>query len=384
MSVGIGDEPAWDREGVNLRPWQHKYKSTDISEAEPYGDLSPDDLPEGTRKLVEGDSRRARRPLTAHNGVELRKEVVGDEGVSDWAGAYYSYRRWLEGYTEDAGALVFEDEDGDRTTVEPNVRFSPEGAKREYSRLADLERGLRHRWGEFTTALISLTSSSHNARDGWRCPVDHLNEHLSSWDAVRQSLSRAIPDDNDYVFARILEPHKSGYAHTHVAVFVRGHVSRDAFERPVEAHLRNCVGAGEEAHRDAVSVNRVVSRGEDTDDVETIGNLSAYLSAYMTDSFDDIEDRPRHVRLFNAILWATERRRVSYSENAYDFMEIGRELRGDDDAGDEDKGLELVGYAPDGDPDGKVYEVDRESNKETTAVTSGLALPWLVDPPPVT
>ncbi|MDY6775036.1 MAG: hypothetical protein SV253_03010, partial [Halobacteria archaeon] len=308
-------------------------------------------MPEGTQRLVESDGNKARRPLTARDGVELREEVVTDDGdVSDWAGCRWAYQNWLEGYTEDAGALVFEDADGDRTTVEPNVRFAPEGAKREYSRLADLERGLRHRWGEFTTALLSLTSSSKNKRDGWRAPVDHLLEHTSSWDSVREALNRAVPDSREHVFARILEPHESGYAHTHVAVFVRGHVSRDLFRQPVEAHLRNCVGAGKEAHVDAVSVNRVTRRDRDEDylnsDEEYINNLSAYLSSYMTDTFEEIEERPAHVQEFNALLWATETRRVSYSQNAYEYMELGRELRGDDENGEE-KDLHLLGYTPD-------------------------------------
>jgi hypothetical protein len=380
--------------GAGLSPWQHKYKSTDSENAEPYGGLRKHDLPEKTRRLVETEDEARRRPLTAHDDVELREECLDDDGdVRTWDIATFAYMNWLQGYTEDGGALVFEDEDGDRTTVEPNVRFSPSGAKREYARLADLERGLRHEWGDaLHTVMLSLTASSRNVRGGYRCPADHLNEHLQTWDAVREAVRRAV-GDRECVVARVLEPHKSGFGHTHVAVFVRGTVRREDFHGCIDTHLRNCPSAERPAHEydDCIDVRRVADESEkearewfdedDGDDV--IGNLSAYLSAYMAESFTEPDDRPNHVRRFNALLWATNTRRVSYSQNAYDFMETGRELREDEEDDDGDDGdLTLVGYAPDGDPEGaEVWDITPDHEKrDTTATTSGLALPWIVDP----
>jgi len=369
---------------AGLSPWQHKYKSTDAFEDSPYGDLPEHEVPEETRRLIDNEGERRHRPLTAHDGVKVREELLDEGGnVRTWDVATFAYMNWLQGYTEDAGALVFEDEDGERTTVEPNVRFAPSGAKREYARLADMERGLRHEWGDaLHTVMLSLTASSRNARDGWRCPVDHLEEHRGSWDAVRQAIRRAV-GDKDHVVARVLEPHESGYGHTHVAVFVRGSVRREDFQGCIDSHLRNCHGAGYSAHRyeECIDVRRV---GAERRDGDVIGNLSAYLSAYMAESFDEPDERPKHVRRFNALLWATNTRRVSYSENAYDFMETGRELRkDDDDAPDVDDGddLELIGYSPDGDGDGEIFDITPDHEKrELTATTSGLALPWLVDP----
>ena len=363
-----------------LSPWQHKYNSTDAENAEPYGGLPEHEVPEKTRRLIDNEDDRRRRPLTAHDGVKLREEVVDEDGnVRTWDVATFAYLNWLQGYTDDAGALVFADDDGNRTTVEPNVRFSPDGAKREYARLADMERGLRHEWGDsLHTVMLSLTSSSRNARGGWRCPADHLTEHRGSWDAVRQSIRRAV-GDKEHVVARVLEPHESGYVHTHVAVFVRGTARREDFHGCIDAHLRNCPTAERPAHEydDCIDVRRV---GDEQKEGDVIGNLSAYLSAYMAESFDAPDERPRHVRRFNALLWATNTRRVSYSQNAYDFMETGRGLRDDDDDGG-DSDLTLIGYSPDGDGDGEIFEITPDHEKRTTTrTTSGLALPWLVDP----
>ena len=381
---------------AGLSPWQHKYNSTDDFDASPYGGLPEHEIPEKTRRLVETEDEARRRPLTAHDDVELREEVIDEDGnVRTWDVATFAYMNWLEGYTEDAGALVFEDEDGERTTVEPNVRFAPSGAKREYARLADLERGLRHEWGEaLHTVMLSLTASSRNVRDGWRCPADHLTDSTASWDAVREAIRRAV-DGKEHVVARVLEPHKSGYGHTHVAIFVRGTVRREDFHGAIDAHLRNCPVAERPAHEyeDCIDVRRVGTEGEreaqewfgDDDGADVIGNLSAYLSAYMAESFTEPDDRPKHVRRFNALLWATNTRRVSYSQNAYSFMETGRELREeDDDAPDlEDDGeeLELIGFSPDGDADSELYEITPDHEKrDITRTTSGLALPWIVDP----
>jgi hypothetical protein len=364
--------------------WQHKYKSTDSDRAESYGDLKSQ-LPERTRRYVETEDRKSRRPITAYGDVELRRECLNNRlEARRWSTVTFAYKKWLEGYTDNDGALVFEDDDGERTTVEPTVRFNPTGSKREYSRLSDLERGLREKWGNaLTTVMLSLTSSSRNARGGWRCPGDHLREHTGSWGAVRESISRAL-EGREYVTARVLEAHKSGYAHTHVAIFVRGSVNRADLASCVDAHLRNCPGAERSAHIPSECID-VRDVGDERKDGEQIRNLSAYLSAYMADSFDEPDERPEHVRRFNALLWATNTRRVSYSQNAYDFMEIGRREREDEVFVEDVETLHLLGYSPSGDPHGSIQEIERDHEKRestTTATAQGLALPEIVDPPP--
>jgi hypothetical protein len=131
-------------------------------------------------------------------------------------------------------------------------------------------------------------------------------------------------DGRRYERLAILEPHESGYLHVHIAVFVDGVVRREDFAPVIEAHLRNCDGAGEEAHdmtdRSTVSVNHVgADRSEDT-----IGNLGTYLAEYLGTYSGDPLDEPEKVQMSNTVLWATGRRRWRPSNGAQAYMSTNR------------------------------------------------------------
>lgn len=270
------------------------------------------------------------RPLTERDGVKLREEVrdlgdiYGDSSVS-WRRAVRKWRNYVED-KEDAAA-VFENIYGDRVEGSDPHRFDPDYADKQYAKLKDLERGLREEYGKrLHTAMLTLTASSTDDAGRPLPPVDHLDGSeglLSSWSAVTRALRRQM-DGRRYERLAILEPHESGYLHVHIAVFVDGVVSREEFAPVIEAHLRNCDLAGEEAHDLAddstVSINHVgADRAEDT-----IGNLGTYLAEYLGCYGDDPLDAPDQQQMANAVLWATQKRRWRPSMGAQEYMAANR------------------------------------------------------------
>jgi hypothetical protein len=82
----------------------------------------------------------------------------------------------------------------------------------------------------------------------------------------------------------------------------------------MEAHVDNCLPAAPEAHRvggDAVSVRETGENG--------LGNVAAYLASYLMEWGEEALEAPEHVQRFNALLWATERRRWSLSSGAQEW-----------------------------------------------------------------
>lgn len=266
-------------------------------------------------------------PLTKKEGTKLRPEAIrydrdGNHAV-EWGQVTDAWREWYDRST-DAG-LVFENIDGDRVTGPQENRYSPSYSGRLYAKLKDLERGLHATFGDrFTTGLLTLTASS--GRPGDRVPVvDHLNELLASWEAVRRELHRAL-DGRRWEYLAVLEPHESGYAHVHIAVFVQGAADPEVFYPVIDAHLRGCDLAEWDAHdytdpepgKGPITVKEVT--GDRRRDLGEIGNLGSYLGEYLGIYGGDPLDAPEHVQQFNALLWATGRQQWRPSNGAQELM----------------------------------------------------------------
>jgi hypothetical protein len=243
-------------------------------------------------------------------------------GAISWRESVWRWRDYIDD-SRDCQA-VFENTYGERCMgSEPN-RFMEGYSKKQYAKLKDLERGIRREYGKrLHTAMLTLTASSRSPDGSPVPPVDHLDELLSSWEAVRRALSRSL-DGRRWEYLAILEPHQSGYLHVHVAVFVDGPVCREVFVPVIEAHLRNCGAAGEEAHAldddSTISVKHVgADRSEDT-----IGNLGTYLAEYLGTYSGDPLDAPEHQQMANAVLWATGRQRWRPSQGAQSYMATNR------------------------------------------------------------
>jgi len=263
-----------------------------------------------------GTTRLATKP-----GMELREEVIGRdregaERVVSWRRAVTEWRDWYK--TSEQSALVLEGPDGEEITKPATNRFMPCAKERLYAKLCDLERGVKSEYDNLSTAFLTFSASAQSGAGEWnRSPANHLSDLLGSWSAVRRALNRSL-EGREWEYIRMLEPHTggsgrvsaTGYAHVHVGVFVDGPISEAMFEPALEAHVQNCDAAGSEAH----TLERALS-------LEQVGGLAAYLSKYVMkyDSEGPLE-APEHVQMFNALLWATGRRRWSVSDGAQGWM----------------------------------------------------------------
>jgi len=291
-----------------------------------------------------------KQPLTDRDGVGLRVDALDDnrDGVQPqtWRGTVLQWRDWYEESAEvDA---VFRNPDGDTVKGSTPNRFHPDYADKQYAKLKDLERGISEDYGSLLhTAMLTFTASSQPGSSPLP-PVDHLDELLSSWDAVRRALSRVL-DGKRFEYLAILEPHKSGYIHVHIAVFVEGFVSAGTFGPVVDAHLRNCDLAERDAHDiedDSTVSVRWAGGDRDDSDGDHLDELAIYLAEYLGTYGESPLEQETHVQMADAVLWATGRQRWRPSNGAQEYMATNRSEPNPD--------WELVGVE---DGDGELHEV---------------------------
>jgi hypothetical protein len=216
---------------------------------------------------------------------------------------------------------------------ESSHRWSPDYQEERYAKMKDMERGIDGFYDNLWTGMVTLTASSDEI-----APADHLLELLDGREKALAALRRSL-DDRTWDYWWVLEPHQSGYLHLHLAVVVEGVVTEGQLQPAVEAHLRNCEPAGREAHADAVDVRP----GRE------IGNVAAYLNAYLGDYASDPLEAPEYVQRANALLWGLQRRETGASRRLRQMM------KGDDPEPDED--WELVAIV---DGEGTERPVDSE------------------------
>jgi hypothetical protein len=355
---------------------------------------SSDDSQSAPRSRLPLSNRADRQngSLTASNvrmakeeGTRLREEATFDSlgGVEavTWGEGVERFDAWYDGQRDTK--IVVENAMGEQTAFQTPNRFTPEYREMLYAKAQSLERGLRERWGRLLhTAMVTLTCSTTDDDGRPRPPVEHLRDLLSSWEAVRRALSRVL-DGREWEYLAILEPHESGHAHVHLGVFVKGPVVAEQFQPVLDAHLRNCRTAREEAHQildddgeeDTVRVRRASHPSRD-DGVE---NLGAYLASYMAGEYGaEATEMPEYVRGFYATVWATGNQWFRPSNGAQELMEPP-------DSGEEERLKEdwsLVGVAPNGDLDEEVIEIDPEEAGGVPYRRLKQHDGWPGDPPP--
>jgi hypothetical protein len=311
-------------------------------------------------------------PVALDSEIKLRREgtrTTRDGGVigESWSDLRDDWRSWFLD-SEDALVAFHNRATGEIAGGERTHSFTTQYQKRQAARAHDLERGLRDQWGTTLYAGM-LTLSCSPVRDDNRLkpPLEHLNELDSSWDAVRRELSRSL-EDREWEYLAIMEPHKSGYTHVHVGVFVRGPVSEEDFEPVIDAHLRNCEGAGRDAHDDAISVRNAGDPARS----DSITSLGSYLTAYMTQEYGDSAiETPDYLQRWYSLMWAAPVQRFRASNGAQAHMAY------DGDTAEEPTEWEIAGIAPDGDLDDI-----RPLNPEAGGVDYDLTRPPPTDDPP--
>jgi len=299
-------------------------------------ELGPKDLP--------GDT--GLRPISVEPGRRLRDEAVQE--LSDgpqsrtWYAVLNEWRDWYDGYL--GSHIEFENAVGETARTELENSYMPSYGKRYYAKLKDFERGVSRSFEGMTTAMLTFTASHLNANGGPRCPADHMRSIMDGYDAARKQLHHVLSGRN-WEYARVWEPHADGYGHLHLAVFVEDGADLEAsdFGPVMRSHVENCGPAGSDAHAvdgDAVSVR---------DDVQ---NLGSYISEYIGIFGDETLERPITEQMFYATCWATNTRRVDFSNGAQDLMSK-EQFRRETGLRPEDRGGEsLERWKETGDPDG--------------------------------
>lgn len=319
------DESGGSRPSKNNRQAPHESLNGGDS------DLDSTDLPGAT----------GLRPLSVSEGVTLRDEAVvidtddgirvsvdglpendrpdGDRKARPWYAVVNAWRDWMNSPIYQSGHITFESSDGETVRTQVENSYMESYSTRYYARLKDLERGVERRYDDVTTVMLTLSASSENANGGPRCPADHMREIASGWDTARKQLPHILAGYN-YCYARIWEPHQSGYGHQHVAIFVEddgGDLAAEDFRPFMDSYTGDTPGAGSEAHAvdgDAVSIN---------DDVE---NMGSYISEYLGIFGEEALDRPMKEQMFYATTWATNTRRLDFGAAAQEIIS-GEEFR---------------------------------------------------------
>jgi hypothetical protein len=304
-----------------------------------------------------GDIDASTVRLANEDGTQLREDVCFDslEGIEavDWKEATDRFGEWYDGQRDTK--IVIENELGEQSAFNTPNRFTPDYREMLYARSQALERGLRERWGKLLhTAMVTLTASTTDDSGRSRPPVEHLQELLSSWESVRRSLHRVL-EKREWEYLAIIEPHESGYAHIHIGVFVKGPVVVEQFSPVLDAHVRNCSSANQQAHdlTEQVTV-RKASHPSRNNGVE---NLGAYLAAYMAGEYGtEATEMPDYVQRFYTVMWATGRQWFRPSNGAQELMQPP------DDGGGDEHDWRLVGIAPGGEPEEELIEIEPEES----------------------
>jgi hypothetical protein len=310
--------------------------------------------------FIEERPERAARPISVRDDHKLRIQATqekidtGRRGAS-WSDLKREFLGWYNGYRN--AHLLFTDPDGNTVRGQMPNSHQPRYGDRYYGRIKGFERQMLKEYHNPTVVLLSLTGSMKNAHGGWRCPCDHLLEVKSSFrpDSGRGVYHklREVLDGKPWEYALVVEKHKNGYGHIHVAVFVDGDVSEADFRPVIDKHLEYCDIAAKEAHdyfhpddeKRPISVRDVATdRDTNAEDYNgthgdgPIGNLGSYLGEYIGSHGKPLFERDISELSFRAVLWATGTQKVRFSTGANEMIRKDREQVEDDELDQEPSG----------------------------------------------
>jgi len=275
------------------------------------------------------------RPISTEEGRTLRAEAVLD--VTDEQKARPCYRvlnefeNWYADYLR--SHIEYVDPNGETVRSRLENSYMPEYGDRYYAKIKGLEREIGREYEGLTTVMLTDTASTETVNGEPRAPADHMRDIAGGWDVQRKELHRLL-DGYRWEYAKVWEPHESGYGHMHIGVFVEDpddDLAAEDFGGVMRAYYENCKPAGWEAHKpeNAVSVTHEVH------------DLGCYLSEYIGAYGEEMLSRSVSERLFYAITWATNTRRVEFSNGAQDLISRDR-FRRETGLRPEDRGGECV------------------------------------------
>ncbi|WP_348612568.1 replication protein [Halobaculum rarum] len=324
---------------------------------------------------------RAQRPISVREGTSIREETVsekfGDSGFrsKSWSQSLREFLTWYNDYRH--AHRVFRSPEGETVRAPLTNSHQPNYGDKYYARIKALERQITADYDDLYVAMLTLSGSSRNGNGGWRCPADHLRDVIDSFRPNEgRGVYHALYDslrDYQWEYALVVEHHKTGYGHVHVAIFIDGKVDESDFHSAIDAHLRTC----EIAHRDAhdyystdpsdrpISVRQVDSEldPDDYEQYDKVGNLGSYIGEYIGSYGGELFNRNLEELVFRASCWATGTQMVRFSTGANAL--IDREL----DREEKEDAEPVVIPNPDFDPeidasnktDTKPFDVDGET-----------------------
>lgn len=291
-------------------------------------------------------------PITLNPNRKMRKESFTQRGdIMSWNDIVHAFDRYIED-KEGTSHILKNLNSGEKLYIPDSHRFTEEYQDKQMAKFYSIENKALENYGSqgLTTVMLTLSASPIDDSGQIMPFTDHLDSIMDSnrgsWRAVRSALDRVL-EDYEWNYMRILEPHTpdsgsyytSGYAHQHVALMINDpsdSLKPEDFSSVMDAHIRNCKTAGKEAHKPENSVS-VTPYSEDEG-----GNIGGYLSAYMGEEIqEDARDSERWFKRFLAGIWASNRRRVGFSNEANEWAredykeKYKKSLREDENQGSE-------------------------------------------------
>ncbi len=301
--------PDWDEidpDGSSSRLSQTNRPRSAKGLVNPEIELEPNELPH--------DKRFDR--LSVEPGRKLRDECVheiqNETQSRPLVDCVNEFRDWYDGY--ESSHMRFE-KDGEAVRAPLENSYQPDYGKKYYAKLNDLQRAAERHKDGVTTAMLTFTASHVNAHGKPRRIADHMRDVQDGYNAARKRVADVL-SDYDWEYARVWEPHKDGYGHLHIAIFIFDsdpEITASDFEPVMRSHVRNCKPAGYEAHKpesDAVNINN---------EIDTLGT---YISKYIGIFGESPLDRSIEEQIFYTTTWATGTQKVTFSNGAHELMKI--------------------------------------------------------------
>jgi hypothetical protein len=325
---------------------------------------------------------RASRPISVREGTSLREEVTAEkyeEGryrSRSWSQGLRKFLTWYNDYR--FAHRVFKSPDGEIVRAPLTNAHQPNYGNKYYARIKALERQITAEYDDLHVAMLTLSGSSRNGEGGWRCPTDHLRDVVDSFRPDEgRGVYHALYDslrDYEWEYALVVEHHKTGYGHVHIAIFVDGQVDEADFRPAIDAHLRAC----DIAHRDAhdyyspdpddrpISVRRVNTELDPDEYDEDVGNLGSYIGEYIGAYGKELFDRNTEELIFRASCWATGTQMVRFSTGANEL--ISNEIEQDETPNQPPVAVPNASFDPERDANNETDEMPAEIINEDWSI----------------
>lgn len=336
-------------EGAVSRPSKNNPKDTNKPGNAPVFNKATEEI-EDIDLHAAGIHGVAQRPACTQNGEKVREEVTREvpKGVASRSSVAMlrKWRNWMEGYKNQH--LTLKNGDGEVYRKKMENSYQQDYADRYYAKLKGLEREIEGQWGEENLTTVMLTLSASNTREGgqYRAICDHMVDIREGWQNVYSRLPEVL-SGYEYHYARVWEPHKSGYGHQHVAIFVEdpeGSISASDFRPCMRSYVNNTQPAGKEAHSNTACAEHSGAHGDEWDSADPtcgecdcaisvnhdVQNVGSYVGEYIGMYGEEALKRPLSTQLFYSATWATDTRRIDFNNSAQELIsrDLFRQQRG--------------------------------------------------------